>query len=89
MLKDTDGLVGTFDGGYGRLGQIWVDNNTCDLCDRENVRCINIDGSEGEYECGSVCEQCARMLYWDPKKEFINFMKKYPPPEIDEEKDNG
>ena len=83
MTEWFKGLVGTFDGGYGRVGHIWVEDMDCDLCGK-NRRCINIDGSEGEYECGSVCEKCARMLYWDPNKEMELFIRKYPPPEIEE-----
>ena len=79
MLKDTDGLVGTFDGGYGRVGQIWMDFNTCDLCGHEDTLCINIDGSEGEYECGSVCELCTKKVFWDPYKAIDDLLKKCPP----------
>ena len=48
---------------YHRLGEIGVnDDTTCDVCKAEHVRCIYIDGSEGEYGGGTVCGACARRM---------------------------
>jgi hypothetical protein len=65
MFNHVKGVVGNFNAAYGRVGVIWIDENTCDLCGEE-TRCLNIDSSEGEYGEGSVCELCTKKIFWNP-----------------------
>lgn len=64
------GFIGTFKAAYGREGLIWVDKNTCDLCDKEAF-CINIDSSEGEYGQGSVCRGCVDKIFWSERSKRL------------------
>ena len=52
----------TFDGGYGRDGNIWVDNGKCDSCHKE-AKVLCVDASEGEYSKGEICLDCIKSLY--------------------------
>lgn len=51
-------LIATFDGGHGRVGTITNGDSTCSVCGKESVRCVSIDGSDGEYDAGSICVDC-------------------------------
>ena len=51
-----------FDGGYGREGVIYKDEGRCPVCHRDEVVMLCIDGSEGEYRTGRICENCIKIL---------------------------
>lgn len=69
------GFIGTFDAAYGRSGLIWIDESKCDLCDKETL-CLHIDSSEGEYGSGKVCELCTKKIFWNPRKEIEEDIKR-------------
>lgn len=50
-------LIKTFNGGYGRVGEIKIIHGKCTVCDKE-TKCLYIDGSEGEYAGGAICQEC-------------------------------
>ena len=50
-------LIKTFDGCYGRQGEIWVEKEKCELCGIEKI-CISSDGSEAEYVYVYICAEC-------------------------------
>ena len=49
--------IGTFEGAYGRLGEIWLAKKNCNVCGFEAV-CLCMDSSEGEYGEGCICKNC-------------------------------
>jgi hypothetical protein len=55
-------LIAEFDANYGRTGKIQVADATCDVC-QQAAPCIVIDQSEGEYEAGHICAECARKAF--------------------------
>lgn len=48
-----DDVIG-FDSGYGRIGIVWIDYQTCLAC-KQKKQCLIIDSSEGEYNQASIC----------------------------------
>lgn len=50
-------MVAEFDGGYARLGKIWIQCGECALCKQVKV-VIGSDGSEGEFENVLLCAEC-------------------------------
>jgi len=55
--------VALFDGGYGRTGVMWVQEDvTCTVCGNDGV-CICSDGSDEEYSWGRICRACAEMCF--------------------------
>jgi hypothetical protein len=52
----------TFDGGYNRVGEIALVDGVCSICGNK-AKVIEIDGSEGEYEAGRICKECASDLF--------------------------
>ncbi len=59
--------VATFDGGYGRKGVIEIERGHCAACAGE-VPVLMVDGSEGEYAPGRMCQECI-------EKAFRRFME--------------
>lgn len=59
MSDTTKRLLAEFDGNYGRKGTIIVGEAECDVCKQDRA-CIIIDQSEGEYNAGHICGECAR-----------------------------
>jgi len=53
--------IDKFNGGYGRIGEIWVENHECNLCGKEKI-CVATDGSEGEYNSAWICSDCVKRL---------------------------
>ena len=53
-------IIKKFDGGYGRIGEIWVEMAVCSLCNNETI-CIASDGSEGEYGGTYLCCKCVEI----------------------------
>jgi hypothetical protein len=51
-------IIKKFDGGYKRVGIIWVDNVVCNLCGKKKP-CIMSDGSDSEYKYACICPACA------------------------------
>lgn len=58
-------MASTFNGGYGRIGQIWVAVAECALCKKQAL-CLRMDASESEYRAGSVCRTCAEKMFDNP-----------------------
>jgi len=52
-------LIQNFDGGYGRIGNVWVEINKCGICGIEKT-CITSDGSGGEYDNVYLCADCVK-----------------------------
>jgi len=52
-------LIQNFDGGYNRIGKVWVEINRCSICGIEKI-CISSDGSEGEYNNVYLCADCVK-----------------------------
>lgn len=50
-----------FEGGYGRIGIIWIDYQTC-ICCKDKKQCLIVDQSEGEYHQASICFECIDLL---------------------------
>ena len=57
-------LVKTFKAGYGRTGEIWVENLGCSVCLELKV-CLVMDSSEDEYGPGSICQDCINKSFQD------------------------
>jgi len=51
-------LMGTYDGGFGRIGVVYTRHGGCDLCGA-SAKVMGLDSSEGKYSAGQVCLQCA------------------------------
>jgi len=47
-----------FDAGYSRTGTIEALVSTCDGC-KENILCVVVDSSDGEYSSGAICSACS------------------------------
>lgn len=57
--KDGDEVIALFDGGYGRVGEIWIETKQeCDVCGAKNVTTLGMDGSDQEYRGGFICKPC-------------------------------
>ena len=50
-------MIAEFDGGYARLGEIWIQRGKCTLCKKIKVVIVS-DGSEGEYKEALLCADC-------------------------------
>lgn len=59
---DKNKFVGKFNGGYGREGNIWLEEEKCSLCGNTTV-CIASDGSEEEYDYACMCLSCIRSAF--------------------------
>lgn len=76
-------IIKKFNGSYGRVGVIWIDNVICDLCNNKKP-CVISDGSESEYRYASICSDCAiiECKKWianqplDSKTKMVNSVKK-------------
>ena len=55
-------LIETFDGGLGRIGQIWVGPGECDVCGDKTLL-IHGNGSEGEYMGPAICLKCVETSF--------------------------
>lgn len=61
LLKPIDDETLAFEGGYGRIGIIWIDRQMC-VCCKNRKECLVVDQSEGEYNQASVCFDCIDLL---------------------------
>ena len=61
MLRPISDETLAFEGGYGRIGIIWIDYQTC-LCCKQKKQVLIVDQSEGEYNTASICFECIDLL---------------------------
>ena len=54
--------------GHNRTGQIWLEQEECDVCGEYKV-CIAIDSSEEEYGPGHICQACAEQMFQENNTE--------------------
>lgn len=58
----------TFDGGYGRQGAVdIIFDGQCFKCKRSIV-CLTIDGSDGEYDSATFCQDCLNGFFEELSK---------------------
>ena len=44
--------------GFGSRGEIYISRCKCEVCDKDDVVCLRMDSSEGEYGDIAMCKPC-------------------------------
>ena len=54
--------------GHSRPIEVGVILIKCEMCKKEDVICICIDTSEGEYGAGAICKDCITELFSEAER---------------------
>lgn len=60
-------LIASFEAEYSRRGEIWIENDMCDVCLKDK-NCLLIDSSQDEYGPGAICLECINKAFKDEEK---------------------
>jgi len=65
-MKTVLGTFGrTFDNGYERVGEIFLESikgKVCDLCKEEKILFLSMNGPNDEFNVGCICMDCLQKI---------------------------